>query len=328
LDGIQSVLPQIEVNNIQFKLGFYSTRDTNPATQGVGLLLVGYQCSVENCNFEGGDIGLDLQFSLGTRVINNEFKEQTLFGMAIRNGQWFGAALANAQSNVSSVEGAKFRLGDQLNVSSPPPQFAAIYVADSSDCRLFDITLEGGIGGAAFKRCEYGIIYDSIDGASVVKDLHIYNVHIEKLFNNYVMQFRCTPDTVIFVDKVSLITTESSLIDFGAGPIIDTAGNPVFNLGTPHIVLKRFPYKPVSGDNFRSTSSAAIWRFEDVMVGTAPQPQNPADFVAASVIWDTTPANIPFYDGFYASPSWNTIVNVPVTGVIPNVNRIAASNLI
>ena len=198
----------------------------------------------------------------------------------------------------------------------------------ASDCRLFDITLEGGIAGAAFDRTFYGIVFDSCGGNSAVKDFEVFNVHLEKKFSHYAMQFRSRGDSIIFVHKVSLITPHDKLIDYGTGPIIDSTGAVDYSSGTPHVVLKRFPYKPTGGDNFRATSTATIWRFEDVMVGDTPQPRTPAEFVAATVIWDTATTTIPFYDGFYASPTWNTIVNVPVTGVVPNVGRIAASNLI
>ena len=82
---------------------------------------------------------------------------------------------------------------------------------------------------------------------------------------------------------------------------------------------------------FRSTILENNWRITDVTTAFSPDPQNGAQFIAqpaAASIWDTTPATITFYDGFYLSPTWNQIVNVNVTGTIPPIQRIVASNTI
>ena len=65
------------------------------------------------------------------------------------------------------------------------------------------------------------------------------------------------------------------------------------------------------------------------MTDNSPQPLTSANFINAPYaanIWDTAPATIPFYDGYYLSPYWNTIQPIPVTGTIPFSTRIIASN--
>ena len=119
-NGINSSLAKITINAIEFKLPFHTNRNTNPKTQSVGLQISGYQCTINDCEFEGGDIGLDIQFGLQTFVNRCKFTYQNLFGLSIRNGQWFQSALSNAQSNGTIVDGCKFRLGDQETPGDPP----------------------------------------------------------------------------------------------------------------------------------------------------------------------------------------------------------------
>ena len=330
-DGTLSNLDKIDINNLEFKLPYYQTKDTNPLTQAVGLIIQGYQCNIEDCTFAGGDIGLDIQFGLQTFVNKCKFIYQNVFGLAIRGGQWFGAGLSNAQSNGTIVDGCKFRLGDQDISGDPEAQFAGIYVAVSSDCSIRNIVFEGGSElNPAFQRCNYGLVFDSMD-ATVVKDFEIYNIHLEKSFEYYAMQFRTRGDSIIYVGKVTLIATQNfnRLIDFGVGPVFETPSSTVTYSGNPRITVERFPYKPQNGVIFRNNSAASVWRITDVMTDNSTEPVNGTQWIslpAATNIWDTaiTPSKV--YDGYYNSPTYNTIQPLNISGTIPIAARIVASS--
>jgi len=332
-NGVNSSLPKIDINSIEFKLPFFSTRDTNPKTQAAGLVLGGYQCSIKDCVFQGGDIGLDIQFGLQTFVNRCNFVYQNVFGIAIRNGQWFEGALSNAQSNGTIVDGCKFRLADQTTPSDPAPQVAGIYVSTSSDCSIRNIIFEGGDEGtyaASNERCLYGLFFDT-QGATVVKDFEIYNVHLEKSFKYAAFFGRALSDTIMYIGKVTLIATNSGapnrLVDFGAGPVPDTQlGTFDSYSGYPRVTVENFPYKPPTGAKiFHSAGSGTCWRITDVTTGTSGYPNTATQFITAPYaadIWNTSAITYQYYDGNPNNDTYNTIVPITGSGVIPSSNRI------
>ena len=330
-DGIQGNLPKFIFDKIAFKQPYKLTRDTNPLTQSAGLVVTGYQAEIKSCYFIGGDIGIDCQFGLQTHIQDCICENQNLFGIAIRTGQWFQAGLTNSQSNGTVVDTVKFRLQDQRLIGDGQAQYAAIYLAGSSDCDVRNIIFEGGVEGAVIERCYYGLVFDALYNNTVVKDFSLYNVHLEKSFQYYAFQIRAYGDSNNYIGKVTLIATQNfnKILDFGAGPVINASGVQDNMSGTPHAILERFPYKPTNGECFRNTSGAGIWRITDVMTDNSPQPLTGAQFIDGTNgpnIWDIAVATIPFYDGFYLSPSFNTIVNVTVNPVYPSNSRIIASN--
>lgn len=332
-NGINSSLAKITINAIEFKLPFHSNRNTNPKTQSVGLQIGGYQCTINDCEFEGGDIGLDIQFGLQTFVNRCKFTYQNLFGLSIRNGQWFQSALSNAQSNGTIVDGCKFRLGDQDTPSDPPPQVAGIYVSTASDCSIRNIIFEGGIPGtysSVNERCLYGLIFDT-QGASVVKDFEIYNVHLEKSFKYAAFFSRTAGDTIVYIGKITLIAVNTGapncLVDFGSGLVPDTQlGTTGSYGGYPRITVENFPYKPPTGAKiFRHASTGACWRITDVTTGTSAYPNTATEFITAPFaadIWDTSPITYQYYDGNPNNNTYNTIVPITNTGSVPSSGRI------
>ena len=145
LNGIQSYLPEIYIENLRFQQEVHTTRDTTVSSQSVGIMLMGYKCNVSRCYFYGGDIGLDYQFGLQCKASECTFAYQTLYGCAVRNGQWDGAGLANAQSNGTIIEDCRFLLLDRNNFTSPG-QFAGAYIVGASDCEIRGTILEGAEG--------------------------------------------------------------------------------------------------------------------------------------------------------------------------------------
>lgn len=335
LDGIQSNLAKIQINNIYFRLPFYTTRDINVQTQSTGCMLMGYQASVKDCIFYGGDIGLDYQFNLQGLVENCEFVEQSVYGAVARNGQWLQAVSDNAQSNGTVMKGVKLRLADRNNFTTDA-QLSGIYISGASDCRVEDIILEGAEGarggtststvtyGTGVKtwstsnftgtvgqtiyieetqfrymagtvtsyasgiltvnvttsvpngavnannwsfrignRCVNGIYFNN-QGTSVVKDFAIYNVHVEKEFEQYAFKVRASADTQVDIRKIVLIATKKFV------RLVESEA--IF--GTIRLNLEQFPYQLPSDSgpifkNFINTGVTA-WRVKDIMIVPIP----------------------------------------------------------
>lgn len=57
----------------------------------------------ENIDVSNCAIGIDLQFCLEASLTNMNYSGYYVYGLAVRNGTWPGAAYANAQSNVVSI---------------------------------------------------------------------------------------------------------------------------------------------------------------------------------------------------------------------------------
>ena len=356
LSGITSNLDRINVRDLKFKFSYYPTRDTNPKTQAVGLMLVGYQCTVENCDFEGGDIGLDVQFGLQTMVRGCKFNIQNLFGLAIRNGQWFGAELTDAQSNGTIVDSCRWRLYDysgSLAATPNDPQFAGLYVAGASDCSLRNLIFEGGLSSyvaGAFNRPStvpnvkynnYGIIVDTLN-ATTVKDIEIYNVHFEKYFYDFAMSIKMRGESIAYIGKIAPFTP-CRILDFGNGPVMMSVNTKFGRYGNdsytsyPKANIENWPYKPDTRSGvflpFITNNTTSLWRVTDCIMPVSSQPTNSTAWNASGASYYITSSNYTqsIYDGHYASPTYNTIQSVYFSGsnnpVIPIASRAIVSNL-
>ncbi len=356
LSGITSNLDRINVRDLKFKFSYYPTRDTNPKTQAVGLMLVGYQCTVENCDFEGGDIGLDVQFGLQTMIRGCKFNIQNLFGLAIRNGQWFGAELTDAQSNGTIVDSCRWRLYDysgSLAATPNDPQFAGLYVAGASDCSLRNLIFEGGLSSyvaGAFNRPStvsnvkynnYGIIVDTLN-ATTVKDIEIYNVHFEKYFYDFAMSIKMRGESIAYIGKIAPFTP-CRILDFGNGPVMMSVNTKFGRYGNdsytsyPKANIENWPYKPDTRSGvflpFITNNATSLWRVTDCIMPVSSQPTNSTAWNASGASYYITSSNYTqsIYDGHYASPTYNTTQSVYFSGsnnpVIPIASRTIVSNL-
>ena len=300
INGIQSALPEIEVYDLKFNHTSYTTIDTNPSTQAVGLMLAGYKCHVHNCYFSGGDIGLDYQFSLQGLVNNNTFAYQSLYGLCVRNGQWPHAGLAVSQSNGTIMNDNRFLVTDRNNFIDPG-QFAGAYIAGASDCEINNSILEGSVGTG--NKAQWGIYFDGL-GASVVKDFAVHNVHLEKELAFYAIKIVGNPDQQTQISKIILIATGgfTKMVEHGPG-----------YGGTSRVNIKNFSYAPPAASVFlKSIGSGSAWRIEDVMTA-APLPPvtSTANYDAANDwlntsrtdIWDLTGGGSrPIASRFYRIP--------------------------
>jgi hypothetical protein len=356
LSGITSNLDRINVRDLKFKFSYYPTRDTNPKTQAVGLMLVGYQCTVENCDFEGGDIGLDVQFGLQTMIRGCKFNIQNLFGLAIRNGQWFGAELTDAQSNGTIVDSCRWRLYDysgSLAATPNDPQFAGLYVAGASDCSLRNLIFEGGLSSyvaGAFNRpstvpnvkySHYGIIVDTLN-ATTVKDIEIYNVHFEKYFYDFAMSIKMRGESIAYIGKIAPFTP-CRILDFGNGPVMMSVNTKYGKYGNdsytsyPKANIENWPYKPDTKSGvflpFITNNATSLWRVTDCIMPVSSQPTNGTTWNSSGASYYITSSNYTqsIYDGHYASPTYNTTQSVYFSGsnnpVIPTAARSVVSNL-
>jgi len=337
-NGLQSYLNEIEIRDLKFKFSTFTTINTNPTSQSVGLLLTGYKCKVANCIFTGGDVGLDLQFALQTVVENCTFQYQSVFGLACRNGQWQDAALANSQSNGTIMRDLRFLLLDRNNFTDPA-QFAGAYIAGASDCVMENIILEGSAPARSNNtlignRCRWGIYFDSLQ-STVVKDFSVRNVHIEKELQHYAIKIVGSPDQQSRISKICLIGTGgfNKIVEHGPGAA-----------GVSRITCEDFPYAPSASSTFSTTAvflrnvgAGGVWRLQDVRPA-APLPSTAASTVYTEAnnwlntsrtdIWDVSTTNEDVYDGIYTSGTYNTITTTSVVGVRPSSSRFSAVQLL
>lgn len=116
---------------------------------------------VDNCG-----IGLDLQFCLETSLTNINVSTYGVYGVALRNGQWSGAANSNAQSNVVRVQ--NFRA---YNGGGYTP-IAAFYCNGNHTISGDLFTFEGDKGSQSH------LFYENT-GSTGVNVMNIRNIYME-----------------------------------------------------------------------------------------------------------------------------------------------------
>lgn len=119
-----------------------------------------------NMNFESAATMVDLQFGLESNFDNCNISDYGTRGIQLRNGQWTGAALANAQSNIAYIN--QFR---SYNSPGNTPE-AAIYCSGNHTIYGNLLTHEGDVGP------EHHFFYDN-PGTFGVNVCNLNNIYME-----------------------------------------------------------------------------------------------------------------------------------------------------
>jgi len=261
---------QVNSRVIISNLNFIGTGASNNAT----LLTLGatYGSVIENCSFNGAKILLDLQFCLAAKINSCFFQNCDSIGLYIRKGTWSGASGSNSQSNVTTVNGARF-----YGVTN---QYTQSYVDVSSNVTFNDCIYEGG-------NPRHNAIWDG-NGSTNYVDAAYNNLHLENTPS--VASIWLTGGTGIANFKVDRTYWQYPHILIYA----DTTARYIINFSNPSYWVGGTKFR--AGKTFSGTNGACDWYFRDM--------QKVPDFAVNSTYFDVSSTGaLPFWNGVQISAS-------------------------
>ena len=205
------------------------------ATASTGTLLdLGstYNSIVENVNVANAQRGIHFKFCLMGTIRNCMAGSIHVTPFILDNGDWSGAALANAQSNHSLIE--------QCRVFNRDNTFSAFSVIGASGSIIRQCISEG-------LTPQYHLYWDS-KGSTVVKDGKVEGFHIESPSKVAAMKLLLAGGYFYISDVYSQY--DNVFIDAESV------------LGYPHLYVKRVPWS-TPGTRLKTGGTNVIWNFEE-----------------------------------------------------------------
>lgn len=276
--ALQGAAPYITIDSFRFTgTAASAVQDLNETTQSKCLQLIAYYNGiVRDCEFSSFDVAIDMQFGLKCKIADCMFTHCRETGIKLRNGQYQGAGTAYGQTNVTKIEGCRFRIPDG-NLLGEPGALSAIYVEGGYENKVIDCVFESA--GGSGDEPDHAIVFDMID-ATVCKDFYMDNLHIERSFAGFVIQITAGRDLMCTIRGLNLQTQDQKLIE------AIQAYSGVFRMN-----IQDMPYfSNLDVTGFLRNEGAVGWRVRDVMTPT-PQPTSEAGAngwldAARTDIWD------------------------------------------
>jgi len=119
---------------------------------------------IYNVHFKNITTGLDSQFNLHLNVVYPFCTNCSSYGLRLREGQWTGATVTNAQSNAVKVFGPR--------IYSAASQVAGIEISAADTVAIYDPSFEGLGGG-------YYVLIDTQNSSTVRYAAEISNIRFE-----------------------------------------------------------------------------------------------------------------------------------------------------
>lgn len=144
----------------------------------------GYGCGLDEMYFRDLAYGIHLKFALKTTTSNCLFNSCDR-GISVNRGDWTGVGTSNAQSNSTTLDSHR--------------AFAcriAYEIINASGVSARDCIAEGPANS-----CEYGFYIDAM-GATVVKDIEIYDPHFETAFTKAAVYINSSAGMVSVIEGI------------------------------------------------------------------------------------------------------------------------------
>lgn len=163
-----------------------------PGKGSVGIRIgATFHSKIENVHLADLDTGIVLRHAMSTEIYRCNSVNCFSVGYYLGSGEgvWPGADAPNSGSNQSRV------IASRVFVS--PGQSAGVYISNSSECRVTDLALDGGLE----RSIDYAV-YINTGGTTTVKDGYIKGIHGESGINKALAKFRGDGNAVFVMEDI------------------------------------------------------------------------------------------------------------------------------
>lgn len=207
---------------------------------GVAIRIGGtFHSAFENIHFANLDTGIVLRHAMSSEIIRcnavNCYKISYFLGSGA--GVWPGADAPNSGSNQSRVIASR--------VFTAPGQYAGVYISNSSECRVIDLALDGGLE----RNIAYAV-YINTGGTTTVKDGYVQGIHGEAGIDSALVKFRGNGNAMFRVSDL-FIQMKCTIVELEAF------------YGYAQVNCSDFSYIP-PGSSFANRGNGGAWSFTNV----------------------------------------------------------------
>ena len=212
-----------------------------PGKGAVGIRIgATFHSLFENIHFADLDTGIVLRHAMSTEIYRcNAVNIYSIcYYLGSGTGVWPGANAPNSGSNQSRV------IASRMFVA--PGQYAGVYISNSSECRVDDFTVDGGM-----ERNTSYVIYINTGGTTTVKDGYVKGIHGEAAVDSALVKFRGSGNALFDVSDL-FVQMKCTLVELEA------------TNGYAQVNCSNFTYFP-DGSQFANKGEGGAWHLVNVL---------------------------------------------------------------